>query len=235
MAPDATNPARGEAPRLGKLSFPGRIDNRRYPTKNTAVQEQSKARLNYLARGEGATELDALEVLGPGELRRILVKEIERFHDPDFAGEWERARIVAQDTLDENAAPILALQGDEPFAQRLAELKQQTEQLIADVAAYNDEIQEELEAAAPDPGDWEWPEPHNADDWPDPLLDCTRGYAEQIDRLKQHQDKPTCRREKIAKTFTCEQCGKPFSAINKTVARFCSARCRNHGRKEPRG
>jgi len=28
MAPDATNPARGEAPGLGKLSLPGRIDNR---------------------------------------------------------------------------------------------------------------------------------------------------------------------------------------------------------------
>jgi hypothetical protein len=35
---------------LGKLSFPGGNDNRRYPTKNTAVQEQSKARLNYLAQ-----------------------------------------------------------------------------------------------------------------------------------------------------------------------------------------
>jgi hypothetical protein len=28
MALDATNPARGEAPGLGKLSFPGGIDNR---------------------------------------------------------------------------------------------------------------------------------------------------------------------------------------------------------------
>ena len=45
---------------LGKLSFPGGIDNRRYPTKNTAVQEQSKARLNYLARG--------IDSLGPAAL-----------------------------------------------------------------------------------------------------------------------------------------------------------------------
>ena len=55
MAPDATNPARGEAPGLGKLSLPGGIDNRRYPT---AVQEQSKARLN--ARG--------IHLLGPAAL-----------------------------------------------------------------------------------------------------------------------------------------------------------------------
>jgi hypothetical protein len=60
MAPDATNPARGEAPGLGKLSLPGGIDNRRYPTKNTAVQEQSKARFNYLARG--------IQPLGPAAL-----------------------------------------------------------------------------------------------------------------------------------------------------------------------
>ena len=60
MAPDATSPARGEAPELGKLSFPGGNDNRRYPTKNTAVQEQSKARLNYLARG--------IQPLGPAAL-----------------------------------------------------------------------------------------------------------------------------------------------------------------------
>ena len=45
---------------LGKLSFPGGIDNKRYPKKNTAVQEQSKARLNYLARG--------IQPLGPAVL-----------------------------------------------------------------------------------------------------------------------------------------------------------------------
>jgi len=50
----------GGAAGLGKLSFPGGIDNRRYPTKNTAVQEQSKARLNYLARG--------IHSLGPAAL-----------------------------------------------------------------------------------------------------------------------------------------------------------------------
>lgn len=45
---------------LGKLSFPGGIDNRRYRTKNIAVQQQSKARLNYLARG--------IHLLGPAAL-----------------------------------------------------------------------------------------------------------------------------------------------------------------------
>jgi hypothetical protein len=57
---------------LGKLSFPGGNDNRRYPTKNTAVQEQSKARLNYLAR--------QLQALGPASLFHFL-EEIDRGAD----------------------------------------------------------------------------------------------------------------------------------------------------------
>jgi hypothetical protein len=39
-----------------------------------------------------------------------------------------------------------------------------------------------------------WPEPEDGDDDDDPLYDSTRNYLEQMDRYKQHQDKPTTRR-----------------------------------------
>ena len=46
-----------------------------------------RANLRFYRRSSarsGATELDALEALHPGELERILVAEIEGFHNPDF-------------------------------------------------------------------------------------------------------------------------------------------------------
>ena len=48
--------------------------------------------------GEGVTELDPIEALHPGELRRILVKEIERYydHDLDAALEVEADNIRAE-------------------------------------------------------------------------------------------------------------------------------------------
>jgi hypothetical protein len=51
-----------------------------------------------------------------------------------------------------------------------------------------------LEAEAPDLADIEWPEPEPADEDDDPLFDSTRDYVEQIDRFKEHQQKPTERR-----------------------------------------
>jgi hypothetical protein len=49
----------------------------RIPIKDTV---KGKARFEERF-GEGATELDALEALHPGELRRILIGHIERYHD----------------------------------------------------------------------------------------------------------------------------------------------------------
>ena len=61
-----------------------------------------------------------------------------------------------------------------------------------------DEIREDLEAEQPDLSQWEWPEPSQPDEDPDPLFDSRRSYLEQIDRYKRHQGKPIERRRRKA-------------------------------------
>jgi hypothetical protein len=115
MAPDATNPARGEAPGLGKLSFPGGIDNRRYPTKNTAVQEQSKAWLN--ARG--------IHLLGPAalgyglDMTRSLREELSLYVRHPV--EVRRLALNLEQVRALNLPPNPAKESDARFAQYVEE------------------------------------------------------------------------------------------------------------------
>jgi len=65
-----------------------------YRLPRTPIREGDGRAEKWATRyGEGATELDALEALRPGELRRLLVEEIERYRD---------------DTLDERIADVAA-------------------------------------------------------------------------------------------------------------------------------
>jgi hypothetical protein len=86
-------------------------------------------------------------------------------------------------------------------------------------------IQHDLEDAAPDADDYDWPEPAEGDEDDNPLLDTTRDYIEQIDRFKEHQDKPTSRKDDARYTNTCSECGKPFEA-KRFDAKTCSNKCR---------
>jgi len=55
-------------------------------------------------------------------------------------------------------------------------------------------IAADLEDQKPDLDERDWPEPEDGDEDFDPLFDSTRDYIEQIDRYKEHQDRPTERR-----------------------------------------
>ncbi len=57
-------------------------------------------------------------------------------------------------------------------------------------------ITEKLDARQPDPADYQWPEPAPGGEDPDPLLDSSRTYVEQVDRFKAHQGKPTGRKRR---------------------------------------
>ena len=67
----------------------------RTPIKSTDKRKAGFERLHDI----GATELDALEALHPGELRNILVEAIEPYRDQDIEQELEDAGSEAQDSL----------------------------------------------------------------------------------------------------------------------------------------
>lgn len=113
-----------------------------YALPRTPIKEKEIRAPRFEARfGEGATELDALEALYPGELRRILVCEIERFRDPDFADEWVGVRDDAQEALDEITTEVLARHAEamDALEQRRADLKSLADERLADLQWQVDE------------------------------------------------------------------------------------------------
>jgi hypothetical protein len=162
--------------------------------------------------GEGATELDALEALQPGALRRIVEDEIGRYRpdDSDVKSQISEVSEEVEQEIDQVRETVLARHEDslddlraeheairqaheqlhaehERVSERLAEWAERVREKFA-------EITEDLDAEKPDPTAWEWPDPIEPDEDPDPLFDSRRGYVEQIDRYKAHQGKPTERR-----------------------------------------
>jgi hypothetical protein len=84
-----------------------------YELPRTPAKESDRRAEGFAERfGEGYTELDALEAIRPGELERILIAEIEKFHSPDFAAEWDSVREDVQGTVDDAEAEILEHHAD---------------------------------------------------------------------------------------------------------------------------
>jgi hypothetical protein len=176
--------------------------------------------------GEGATELDALEALHPGELGRTIEREIRRYIDPTLSGriwrasgdlEWQLQQITR--TVHKPHSEQLA--AVELERQRIgAEIGRMRERITEMESALNkraravlESIEEELETEAPNADDYEWPEPEAADEDPDPLFDSRRSYVEQCDRFKEFQGKPTAARPNGPRP------GTPWSEARRAKAR----------------
>ena len=60
----------------------------RYQLPRTPIKDSDKAKSSFEKKyGEGATELDALEALHPGELGRLVADALDPFYDPDIGEE----------------------------------------------------------------------------------------------------------------------------------------------------
>jgi hypothetical protein len=214
----------------------------RYRLPRTPIKDSEVRGARFEARfGEGATELDAMEAVRPGELRRILVREIERYHDGTLD---HRIRAAANEVAGEIVAITRQIHGRHADAIAALEAEQATisaevERMRERVAAMESEFDErarpilaaiaqELRDAAPDADDYEWPEPEDADEDDDPLFDSTRDYVEQVERYREHQGKeaePTVwTKRKLS--LTCVMCGGAFTATQRT-AKTCGDACKS--------
>ena len=122
-----------------------------YELPRTPLKETEIRAARFEARfGEGATELDALEALHPGELHRILEREISRFHDQDFADEWRGVRLEAQRTISEIEDEILERHAEATgeLEQRRADLKSLADERLADLRRQVDERLADLRPVA---------------------------------------------------------------------------------------
>ena len=168
-----------------------------YRLPRTPIKDTEQRAAVFEARhGEGATELDALEAVHPGELRRILVSEIERYFDVTLESQIDECAQGIHDELDEINERVHARYAlrIKPLMDQFRSLTKKMSQLRKKAEPLWHAFQDRLQAEAPDISDFDWPEPHEGDEDPEPLFDSLRGYVDQIDVYKAHQGKPTPRR-----------------------------------------
>lgn len=122
------------------------------------IKESDRRAAGFEARrGEGAVELDALEALHPGELRRLVRHAIEQFWDPDLEGEaadlaaavesdvadqWETATADEREALDEierQAAEVYR-----SFGPRMAALVKEAERDLEPLRERLEEVETQL-------------------------------------------------------------------------------------------
>lgn len=168
-----------------------------YNLPRTPLKDSERRAAAFEARhGEGATELDALEALHPGALRKIVETEIRRYHDPDLRSRVARKlNEVVEPYTDANERIHDRHESDvDALRARWEDIGEEIERWRSDAVSTWQAIASDLRAAAPDLSGVDWPEPREGDEDPDPLFDSCRGYVEQVDRYKRHQGKPTARR-----------------------------------------
>jgi len=167
----------------------------------TPIKESEKRKAGFEAKyGKGAIELDALEALYPGELKRILKREMDRYYDytllrriRTFRGEQEERYSEAQEAVYEIHAQEMQSMADEesaiedewqaiiePFAEKLnAHIERRVEVWQA--------IRDSLEENQPEISEDDIPEAVEAEEREGALYDTTRDYLTQNDVYQAHK------------------------------------------------
>jgi hypothetical protein len=110
----------------------------RYALPRIPIKDSDFGKRHFETRyGEGATELDALEALYPGELRRLVVAAIRRYREPTEQARRENLAIAAEVSAqaeDERQA-VLA-----EFDEQLADLRRAHEAMRQSIRPHQDAL-----------------------------------------------------------------------------------------------
>ena len=163
-----------------------------YKLPRTPLKETEKRAAKFEERfGEGATELDALEALHPGEIAKIVEAEVCRYIDASLDARVKAANSAFQRRVDEAEEEVHERFDISDFEDRIEELVTDFEAervaLQHEGSALWAKIAEQLKAAAPkfDPKDL--PAPRRATPTESPLFDSKRSYLDQIDHYRKWQ------------------------------------------------
>ncbi len=165
-----------------------------YRLPRTPIKETERRKTRFEQRfGIGATELDALEAIHPGEMQRIVDAEISRYIDPTLAGRAREANWRLHDHLREIEEKAM-----EPYGEEIEELEDEYNGIIASLQEWENgadefwaKISDRMKPMAPDIDDYEIPKPRPAND-PDGFLlfDSKRDYLSQLDHYHTWQRRP---------------------------------------------
>lgn len=145
--------------------------------------------------GSGATELDALEALHPGELAEIVRSEVERYIDPRLsnrvgAAKWEIERKLSRvrdEVLQKYDVASLQSRYDTAFSSfkaEVLEIEEETEAMWPEIA---DKLIGEIKAQMPELNETDPPKPREATPPDVTLFDSGRDYVDQIDHYHRWQ------------------------------------------------
>lgn len=161
---------------------------RTYRLPRTPLKESERRAAKFEARfGEGATELDALEALHPGELARIVEAEVCRYIDPELPKKVSAAEREFQHKLEEIEEEVHDRYDLGRLVERYDAIRSALLRLEEDAAATWEHVATELHEAAPSVGLSTLPQPRPATPDPDPLFDSRRPYLDQLDRYRRWQ------------------------------------------------
>ena len=159
----------------------------KYKLPRTPIKETEKRASKFQAiYGEGATELDALEALHPGELARIVKGELERFYDNKLNNRCWTAASRIERSMRERQAIIVSQYADEinELQDKYENIKANFDGQVADLAdrvtdiwqAISDEMEREI------PETLEVPEAEvdPGKEWTEPLYSSERDYEDQL-------------------------------------------------------
>jgi hypothetical protein len=167
-----------------------------YRLPRTPIKESESRRFAFEDRfGSGATELDALEALRPGELARVVTSYLDHYFDHTLQRRTWRAETRLNDDLKAIAAGIRFEHSAE-----LDELREEYDQIVAEfkdrLAQHNERrsalfnaITEEMEQQKPDIADYPIPEAETPGEIGGGLYNSERDYIDQIRAYKEFQGK----------------------------------------------
>jgi hypothetical protein len=173
-----------------------------YELPRTPIKDSDKRGPGWEKRyGEGATELDALEAVRPGELAKIILASAKPYRDPKLKSRLAKARDDASDLirdewnsaggseiedaavdLDEQAAAIVA-----PQAERIRKIIEETEAQLQPLTEQADELEQQAADIEAD-FDIDLPERPAAKSKGDPdvLYDSRRHWLDQLAAFRDH-------------------------------------------------
>jgi hypothetical protein len=179
-----------------------------YNLPRTPLKESVSSRNKDWANrhGEGGLELDALEALHPGALRRIMTRALSKYFDGGLEGRVYSARKDVERALGERGQrAVVDLQG------RIEAVKSQYDALRKEIAprlqALDTAAQETWDAVTAalreesreiDLDDWPIPEAAEAEEDDEPLFKSDRTYDEQLAAYKAFQGRGNGNCEEVA-------------------------------------
>lgn len=168
-----------------------------YDLPETPVKDGNNRKDEWFARwGRQATELDALEALHPGELRRLLVREIERYYDPSLERRLvayemqtrQRCNAVQETIYEIHASALSDLEEKRNTA--ISQIEAIIEQYQAEQDRVFEEIQKSLCAHAPSLSEENVPLAREANENTTALFDSSRNFLEQNAYYQEHRGTP---------------------------------------------